>query len=99
MIRPLSAEPPQDHKRIRERFDCDMLCRAAGALDHVANHETNEAAKLRTMRMADEIHAAAIWLRINGRDTSLDPEPAPGVDARTDDGRFIGGTGYGGERR
>lgn len=26
-------------------------------------------------------------------------EPAPGVDARTDDGRFISGTGYGGERR
>lgn len=99
MLRPLSAEPPQDHKRIRERFDCDMLCRAAGVLDHVANHEPSEDAKLRTMRMADEIHAAAIWLRINGRDTSIDPEPAPGVDARTDDGRFISGTGYGGERR
>lgn len=42
MLRPLSAEPPQDHKRIRERFDCDMLCRAAGALDHVANHEPSE---------------------------------------------------------
>lgn len=67
---PRIHEKPQDHKHIRERFDCDMLCRAAGALDHVASHETSEDAKLRTKRMADEIHAAAIWLRINGRDTS-----------------------------
>lgn len=34
-----------------------------------------------------------------GRASQARPEPAPGVDARTDDGRFIGGTGYGGERR
>ena len=86
-------------KRIRDRFDCDALCRAAGALDHVANHEPDETAKLRTMRMAEEVYAAAVWLRLNGRDSSLDPEPAPGVDARTDDDRFISGTGYGGERR
>lgn len=85
--------------RPRDRFDCDMLCRAAGALDHVAKHEQDEAAKLRGKRMADEVYAAAVYLRLNGRDSSLDPEPAPGVDARTDDGRFISGTGYGGERR
>lgn len=83
----------------RERFDINMLCRAAGTLDHVANHEPDEDVKLRTMRMADEVHAVAVWLRLNGRDSSLSPEPAPGVDARTDDGRFISGTGYGGERR
>lgn len=28
----------------------------------------------------------------------LRPEPAPGVDAFTDDGRFVSGTGYGGEQ-
>lgn len=30
---------------------------------------------------------------------SADVEPAPGVYAFTDDGRFIGGSGFGGERR
>lgn len=41
-------------------------------------------------------------LKANQRFSDARPpevEPAPGVDARTDDGRFIGGTGYGGERR
>lgn len=69
MIRPLSAEPPQDHKRLlKERFDCDLLCRAAGALDHMASRESGETAE-RTRRMADEVHAAAVWLRLNGRAT------------------------------
>lgn len=67
MIRPLSAEPPREHKR-KEQFDCDMLCRAAGVLDSVANHETGAAAD-RTRRMADEVQAAAVWLRLNGRAT------------------------------
>lgn len=62
-------------RAICDRFDCDLLCRAAGAMDSFTSHEGDEASKTRLKQMADEIFRAAVWLRCNGRDASLAPAP------------------------
>lgn len=47
---------------LRTPADCDMLCRAAGALDHLSSRYVGEMAD-RTRELADEVYRVAVILR------------------------------------
>ena len=68
----------------------------------VFDKDSNVVAICESSHYAQQVAAALTdaWRREKSAIESAEKiEPAPGVEAFTPDGRFISGTGYGGERR